>query len=197
MRHLVDVDAGEDGLLRGGAGACHRCAIHRSGRPPALDLAAGYVQRALATLPVQGTRAPWRLDQEYLKDLVTLRFKRVDDPALAFTRPVATGARASIAGDQVPGDLPDVATRVNRVRTSDGHRCGEYPPHGLPPGQRRAGAPDRRTAIIATLGASRSGPPPSRGRSRTVTAAIRTLTGERDLAVRIVACLQTHGSRAN
>jgi hypothetical protein len=31
----------------------------------------------------------------------------------------------------------------------------------------------------------------------TVTAAIRTLTGERDLAVGIVACLQTHGSRAN
>ena len=33
--------------------------------------------------------------------------------------------------------------------------------------------------------------------ARTVTAAIRTLTGERELAVGIVACLQTHGSRAN
>lgn len=33
--------------------------------------------------------------------------------------------------------------------------------------------------------------------ARTVTAAIRTLTGERDLSVGIVACLQTHGSRAN
>ena len=33
--------------------------------------------------------------------------------------------------------------------------------------------------------------------ARTVTAAIRTRTGERDLAVGIVACLQTHGSRAN
>ena len=31
----------------------------------------------------------------------------------------------------------------------------------------------------------------------TVTAAIRTLTGERDLAVGIVACLRTYGSRAN
>ena len=31
----------------------------------------------------------------------------------------------------------------------------------------------------------------------TVTAAIRTLTGERDLSVGLVACLQTHGSRAN
>jgi hypothetical protein len=33
--------------------------------------------------------------------------------------------------------------------------------------------------------------------ARTVTAAIRTLTGERDLAVGIVACRQTHGARAN
>jgi len=33
--------------------------------------------------------------------------------------------------------------------------------------------------------------------ARTLTAAIRTLTGARDLAVGIVACLQTHGSRAN
>lgn len=33
--------------------------------------------------------------------------------------------------------------------------------------------------------------------ARTVTAAICTLTGERELAVGIVACLQTHGSRAN
>ena len=33
--------------------------------------------------------------------------------------------------------------------------------------------------------------------TRTVTAALRTLTGERDLVVGIVACLQTHGSRAN
>ena len=33
--------------------------------------------------------------------------------------------------------------------------------------------------------------------ARTVTAAICTLTGERERAVGIVACLQTHGSRAN
>jgi len=37
----------------------------------------------------------------------------------------------------------------------------------------------------------------ARGAARTITAAIRTLTGEGELAVGIVACLQTHGSRAN
>lgn len=33
--------------------------------------------------------------------------------------------------------------------------------------------------------------------ARTVTAALRTLTGERELTIGIVACLQTHGARAN
>ena len=37
----------------------------------------------------------------------------------------------------------------------------------------------------------------ARAAADAVTAAIRALTGERDLAVGIVACLQTHGSRAN
>ena len=35
---------------------------------PALDLAAGYVQRSLAALPKQGDRKPWFLKQNYLAD---------------------------------------------------------------------------------------------------------------------------------
>ena len=45
-------------------------------------------------------------------------------------------------------------------------------------------------ATIACLSAPRAA-------ACTVTAAIRTLTGEPDLAVGIVACLQTHGLRAH
>jgi len=56
------------------------------GEIPVLDFSSGYVQRALPTLPKQGTRAPWRLDQNYVKDLITMRMKRVDDPALEFRR---------------------------------------------------------------------------------------------------------------
>jgi cation diffusion facilitator CzcD-associated flavoprotein CzcO len=51
---------------------------------PAIDFTSGYVQRALPSLPKQGSRAPWRLHQNYVKDLLTLRFGRVDDPALEF-----------------------------------------------------------------------------------------------------------------
>ena len=43
---------------------------------PLVDLKSGYVQRALADLPRQGMRAPWRLHQNYVKDLMLLRFGR-------------------------------------------------------------------------------------------------------------------------
>jgi cation diffusion facilitator CzcD-associated flavoprotein CzcO len=72
---------------------------------PVLDFTSGYVQRALPMLPKQGARAPWRLDQNYLKDLVTMRLRRVDDPALEFrgadARPPADAERRSSPGVEV------------------------------------------------------------------------------------------------
>jgi monooxygenase len=53
---------------------------------PVLNFTSGYVQRALPTLPVQGTRAPWRVHQNYLRDLVAYRHGRVDHPSLEFRR---------------------------------------------------------------------------------------------------------------
>jgi len=53
---------------------------------PFLTFTSGYVQRALATLPKQGDRAPWRLHQNYALDLVTLRFGKIEDGTLRFRR---------------------------------------------------------------------------------------------------------------
>ena len=53
---------------------------------PFLNLKSGYVERASALMPRQGTVAPWKLHQNYARDLVTLRFGRVDDGTLVFTR---------------------------------------------------------------------------------------------------------------
>ena len=53
---------------------------------PALSFTSGYVQRALATLPQQGSRPPWKLYQNYVRDLLTLRFGAVADGTLAFRR---------------------------------------------------------------------------------------------------------------
>ena len=57
---------------------------------PALDLTSGYIQRALPSLPSQGSKKPWRLHQNYIKDLLAFRYGRVDEPALEFG--AATGA---------------------------------------------------------------------------------------------------------
>lgn len=52
---------------------------------PFLDLSSGYVQRALPYLPKQGNKAPWRLRQNYLLDVITLRHRKVDDGVLRFS----------------------------------------------------------------------------------------------------------------
>ncbi len=53
---------------------------------PVLDFTSGYVQRALHTLPSQGSKMPWRLHQNYIKDLRMLRYGRVDDGTMQFRR---------------------------------------------------------------------------------------------------------------
>jgi monooxygenase len=64
---------------------------------PFLDLKSGYVLRSLDTLPKQGERTPWRLHQNYARDILMLRRGPIEDGALAFSRggmPVG-GARAA------------------------------------------------------------------------------------------------------
>ena len=51
---------------------------------PVLTFTSGYVQRALHTLPVQGSKAPWRLHQNYALDLMGVRFSELDDGVMEF-----------------------------------------------------------------------------------------------------------------
>ena len=53
---------------------------------PTISLSSGYIQRAAASLPRQGARKPWRMNQDYLQDLRTLRFSRLEDGALRLLR---------------------------------------------------------------------------------------------------------------
>ena len=52
---------------------------------PFVGLTSGYIQRALEILPKQGDRAPWRLRQNYLADIFTLRHGTIDDGVLRFS----------------------------------------------------------------------------------------------------------------
>lgn len=53
---------------------------------PAIDFTSGYVQRALPSLPRQGSKTPWRLHQNYALDLMGVRYSAVDDGTMKFTR---------------------------------------------------------------------------------------------------------------
>jgi cation diffusion facilitator CzcD-associated flavoprotein CzcO len=51
---------------------------------PVIDFNSGYVMRALHMLPHQGSKTPWRLHQNYMKDLSMMRYGRVDDGTMEF-----------------------------------------------------------------------------------------------------------------
>jgi cation diffusion facilitator CzcD-associated flavoprotein CzcO len=62
-------------------------------RVPIIDLMSGYVLRGAAAMPKQGARAPYRLYQSYPRDVLLLRYGRVRDRAVRFSRvPVAVRA---------------------------------------------------------------------------------------------------------
>jgi len=53
---------------------------------PFVDFSSGYIQRAAASLPKQGTRKPWRLNQNYALDVLALKYGSVDD-SMVFSNP--------------------------------------------------------------------------------------------------------------
>jgi monooxygenase len=68
----------------------HRQCTPRNNDPsvteePWIDFSSGYVQRSLALFPKQGSKAPWRLYQNYARDLMSLRFGKVDDGVMTFS----------------------------------------------------------------------------------------------------------------
>jgi cation diffusion facilitator CzcD-associated flavoprotein CzcO len=53
-------------------------------RLPLIDFSSGYVRRAIDRFPKQGSRAPWRLRQNYALDIVSLRYGAIEDGAMEF-----------------------------------------------------------------------------------------------------------------
>ncbi len=52
---------------------------------PLLDFSAGYVRRSIDQFPRAGSRAPWRLGMSYPRDVLTLRYRKVNDGSLRFS----------------------------------------------------------------------------------------------------------------
>jgi cation diffusion facilitator CzcD-associated flavoprotein CzcO len=56
---------------------------------PWVDFSSGYIQRSLHLFPKQGSKTPWKLHQNYARDIMTLRFGRIDDGVMEFSGPPA------------------------------------------------------------------------------------------------------------
>ena len=65
---------------------------------PFIDFNAGYVLRSIDNFPKQGSRTPWRLHQNYARDILDVRHGKIDDGALVFSRaPVGAAPKAPAA----------------------------------------------------------------------------------------------------
>jgi len=53
---------------------------------PFLEFGAGYVTRAMERMPKQGDRAPWTVPQNYVRDLMSLRYDKVTDGVMSFRK---------------------------------------------------------------------------------------------------------------
>ena len=58
---------------------------------PAITFTSGYFQRGREVLPKQGSKKPWKLHQNYALDMLELRFAKIDDGTMEFTRLENTG----------------------------------------------------------------------------------------------------------
>jgi hypothetical protein len=47
----------------------------------------GYMQRALGQWPSQGSKPPWRVHQNYIRDILSLRWAPIQNRALEFSNP--------------------------------------------------------------------------------------------------------------
>ena len=94
---------------------------------PFLNLDSGYIQRAAERMPKQGDRMPWKLYQNYVLDLALLRYGKVEDGYLVFSRRRRSGKPA--------------AQRCRPWAEPGGHRSGVRRdlPVGLAPGVQAAG----------------------------------------------------------
>jgi monooxygenase len=64
---------------------------------PLLDFNSGYVLRALAGLPKQGSKEPWKLKQSYPFDLRGMRFGPLEDGTMQFLRQAQPAATQVLA----------------------------------------------------------------------------------------------------
>jgi cation diffusion facilitator CzcD-associated flavoprotein CzcO len=67
------------------------------------NFTSGYMQRALAKWPKQGSKPPWRVHQNYIRDTISLKWTPVEDGVLEFSNPLKASPNPA------PRELAEVA----------------------------------------------------------------------------------------
>ena len=145
------------------------------GEAPWLNLTSGYIKRVEHMLPRAGTKAPWKLYQNYALDMLTLRFGKVDDGTMEFSAP--DRAATSIRGGAPGGGLmtyyvartipiggaparrgcsgpasPRAGECCRRGRPASPHRRRRERIWALARGQHRRGHDQQEVAAVAQMG---------------------------------------------
>jgi monooxygenase len=68
------------------------CGSETAAGPFVENFSSGYMQRALANWPKQGSKPPWRVNQNYFRDILALKWSSIDDGALEFSNPHGAGS---------------------------------------------------------------------------------------------------------
>ncbi|MBM0239499.1 NAD(P)/FAD-dependent oxidoreductase [Micromonospora sp. ATA32] len=84
---------------------------------PLIDLTSGYVLRSVDALPKQGARAPWRLYQNYARDVVLMRHGRLTDEGVRFSR-ATTPTAPTTASAPTAATTPAAASAPARAADS-------------------------------------------------------------------------------
>jgi monooxygenase len=66
-------------------------------REPFIDLKSGYVYRAIDKFPKQGSTTPWRLHQNYARDILMLRRAPLEDGTMEFSNALTAGSLRAVA----------------------------------------------------------------------------------------------------
>jgi monooxygenase len=94
-------------------------------REPIIDLQSGYVLRSVHELPKQGSATPWRLHQNYPRDVLLMRHGPLRDAGMRFTRASAVAPQALATSAPLTG-LIDLGTQESIT-------CGDTSSLAAPP----------------------------------------------------------------
>ncbi|HEX8880561.1 MAG TPA: NAD(P)/FAD-dependent oxidoreductase [Candidatus Acidoferrum sp.] len=68
----------------------------RPAAPFVEGFSSGYIQRAVPYWPKQGSKAPWRVYQNYIRDILSLKFGRIQNGALEFSNPMPDSSKCAL-----------------------------------------------------------------------------------------------------